>query len=99
MVQPLKYFGSLKPVTFEQEFKLNLVGDRSKLPRGKLTGGGSDDQDLDCFKSVHVMGEMARKIMEEAQAKEAEDWKAKVRKLILHITMRNKITYFINNRW
>lgn len=78
MVKPEYYFGALKPAEYERDFELKLVGDRSKLPRGKLTGGAKDDKDHDFFRSIHVRGEEAQKIMEQAQAKEVSDWKAKV---------------------
>ena len=62
-IKPEMLFGALKPVTFEREFQLKLVGDRTKLPRGPLTGGQACDYDADCFKSVHVKGEKVNMII------------------------------------
>jgi hypothetical protein len=72
------YFGALKPVGFDREFQLKLVGDRHKLPRGLPTVGTRFDKDPDAFKSVHLVGDAQRKIVEEAQAKEKEEWESKV---------------------
>lgn len=69
-------FGSLKPVTFERPFELKLVGDRSKLPRGKLTGG--TEPDPQAFRSVHLGGENQARIIAEAAAQEKKEWRDKI---------------------
>ena len=69
-------FGSLKPVTFEREFELKLVGNREKLPRGGLTGG--TEIDPHAFRSVHLGGDNQARIIAEAAEKEKKDWNDKV---------------------
>lgn len=71
-------FGALKPPSFERDFQLSLVGDKQKLPRGNLIGGGDGDKDPAAFKSVHLGGEGQARIIEEALEKEKADWAAKV---------------------
>lgn len=71
-------FGSLNPPQYAREFELSKVGDRSQLPRGKMTDGGRLTKDPNAFRSVHLVGDAQRKIIEEAQAKEKEDWDKKV---------------------
>lgn len=69
-------FGALKPVTFERPFELKLVGDRTKLPRGLLTGG--TEPDPAAFRSVHLGGENQARIIQEAADQEKREWAAKV---------------------
>ena len=69
-------FGTLEPIEFERPFDLRLVGDRAKLPRGKVTAG--DKQDPAAMRSIHLGGEGQAKIIEDALEKEKEDWKKKV---------------------
>lgn len=69
-------FGGLKPVTFERPFELKLVGDRSQLPRGNLTGGWEPDPQA--FRSVHLGGDDQARIIAEAAAKEKKEWQKKV---------------------
>lgn len=69
-------FGALKPVTFERPFELKLVGDRTKLPRGSLTGG--TEPDPAAFRSVHLGGENQAKIIQEAAEQERKEWASKV---------------------
>jgi hypothetical protein len=71
-------FGALKSCSYDREFQLKLVGDRTKLPRGKLTQGGRGDKNKDAFKSVHLVSEEMTKKIEEAQLKDIQDWKDKV---------------------
>lgn len=80
MIKPdgVGLFGALNPNEYSRDFELKLVGDRDRLPRGQLTAGYKGDKDDDCFRSVHVKGVKAQKIMEEAQAKEVAEWKSKV---------------------
>jgi len=71
-------FGALKPVSFEREFQLKLVGNRTTLPRGNLTTGGKHDVDHDCFQSVFIGGEKQAKMMKDAMLQERKDWLDKV---------------------
>jgi hypothetical protein len=68
-----KDFNMPKEPVFAHEFILKNVGDRSHLPRGRMIEG--DDINREFFRSVHLGGDDAVKIMEEALAKEKEDWK------------------------
>jgi hypothetical protein len=69
-------FGALKPPAFERPFELKLVGDRTKLPRGKLTGG--TEPDPQAFRSVHLGGENQARIVAEAAEQEKKAWQDKV---------------------
>jgi hypothetical protein len=69
-------FGNLSEPVFEHDFQLRLIGDKTHLPRGKLVGGRGKNRDF--FKSVHLVGDEAAKIIAEAQQKEKDDWNAKV---------------------
>lgn len=69
-------FGALEPMEFERPFELRLVGDKQKLPRGGIVRG--EEKDRDFFKSVHLGGAEALRLVQEAQEKEKADWKSKV---------------------
>lgn len=69
-------FGSLEVNEYEREFELKLVGDKNKLPRGKLSKGFNKDPAA--FRSIHIGGDNQAKMIEEAITKEKEDWAAKV---------------------
>ena len=43
-------FGGLKAPEYARDYELKLVGDRSKLPRGTLTGGTRLESDPAFFK-------------------------------------------------
>jgi hypothetical protein len=70
-------FGALKQPEFNHQFELQLVGNRSKLPRGLMLPQ-SNERDPAAFRSVHLGGEGQARIIAEAAAKEIADWKSKV---------------------
>jgi hypothetical protein len=69
-------FGSLEVNEYKRDFELKLVGDKTKLPRGKLTKGFNKDPAA--FRSIHIGGDNQAKMLEEAIIKEKDDWTAKV---------------------
>jgi hypothetical protein len=75
-VRPEALFGALELPEYEYEFQLKHIGDREKLPRGTLVKGSEKNPGY--FRSVHLGGENQRKIIEEAQAQEKEEWANKV---------------------
>lgn len=72
----LDELGMLHPPEFEHEFQLNLVGSRTELPRGKIVGGHTRDENF--FHSIHVTGDKKAQILKEAAEKEKQLWKSKV---------------------
>ena len=71
-----KLFGMLKPPEYERDFELSAIGDRSKLPRGHLTGGTEPRSDF--WRSVHASGDEGIKLQEKIQQEEKDLWKSKV---------------------
>lgn len=74
--RPEQDFGSLRPPEYEKPFELKLIGDKKKLPRGKQVAG--DEKDPAAFRSVHLGGDDALRVMQEAVEKEKAEWKAAV---------------------
>jgi hypothetical protein len=71
-------FGKLKWPQYSREFQLNRVGDKQKLPRGKMTTGVPQDQDPNYTRSVFVGGDDAAAEEEADRIAEKEAWKSKV---------------------
>ena len=71
-------FGKLKVPNYTTDFKMKLVGDRQKLPRGHITQGDRGDKDKNAFRSVHLGGAGQAKIIEEAEEAEKKSWADKV---------------------
>lgn len=69
-------FGALQEPSFEHEFQLKLMGDRTELPRGRLLNGTEVNNHF--FRSVHLGGDDQARIVAEAMEKEKADWQAKV---------------------
>ena len=55
----------------------SLVGDRKKLPRGRLADS-SQEKDEEFWKSVHLGGLRAAKQLQEVLTKEQEEWRSKI---------------------
>jgi hypothetical protein len=70
-------FGYLNPPEYARSFELKNIGDKSHLPRGRMITKKTD-KDPDFFRSVHLFGDEAQKILEQARTQEIEEWKSRV---------------------
>lgn len=71
-----KLFGMLEPPVYERDFELSAIGDRTRLPRGQMTGG--IDQNPIFWRSVHASGDEGIKLQERIKQEEKEAWQSKV---------------------
>jgi hypothetical protein len=71
-----RLFGMLEPCAYERGFELSAVGDRTRLPRGLLTGGG--EQNKGFWRSVHASGDEGIKLQERIQQEDKDNWKSKM---------------------
>jgi len=75
-IKPVEIFGTLQPIEYNHDFQLNLVGNRTKLPRGIAINNNEKDENF--FKSIHIGGVEKQKILNQAKIEEKKNWESKV---------------------
>ncbi|CAN0241752.1 unnamed protein product, partial [Ectocarpus sp. 12 AP-2014] len=67
-------FGGLQPSKYERPLDTNVIGSRSRLPRGRR----QLDKNPEFFRSVHLVGEGLAREKEEEKRRTEELWRSKV---------------------